>query len=148
MLKRSKEDDTFLLLCCWKDDLKLLFSSFDLFFFPAELLKWGEVVIILCNICIVNIAVMFRHFQRRVTEEPLQSKSIATAVDKIFPGERMTEHMYTRFLHPPAFIESYDCKPEGIFGKHFPILIAEEIIRTFSASDIHIIPENRYHLTA
>ena len=64
-------------------------SSLYLLSWLCHLRKGRETVKVLGNVRIVNSAVVFRHFQGAVSQQLLEHKCIAAAIDKIFPGEGM-----------------------------------------------------------
>ena len=80
----------------------------------TELRERGTQIIIPGNVAVKNGAIMLRHLERGMSEQVLKRKSIAPAVHQIFPGERVAEHMNTRFQNTPLVVIICDCQFQGV----------------------------------
>lgn len=58
----------------------------------------------------------------------------------------MTKQVNGCLLHPARAIIVGNGKTQGIFRKHFPILITEQVLLRFSLAYRHVFPENGNHL--
>ena len=102
----------------------LLLSCYLLFWF-ADLCKRGQPIKVICNILIIDGAVVSGHGQRFMTQERLQRECIAAAVHQIFPGEGMSEQMQTGFLHTAPPIVLGNSRAQGFLCQHFSELATE-----------------------
>ena len=92
----------------------LLLSCYLLFWF-ADLCKWGQPIKVICNILIVDGAVVSGHVQRFMPQQGLQRECIAAAINQILPGEGMSEQMKTCFLDATPPVILCNSRPQGIF---------------------------------
>lgn len=112
----------------------------------ADLGQRGEGVIALGDVGVKYAAIVLRHFQRAMAQEMLKCKGVASAVDKIFAGEGVAEHVARGFLHASALIIAGDALPQCALCQLPAELIAEEIILCPAASNALILLENSPHL--
>lgn len=72
----------------------LLFRSSllpDSLFWLADLSQGRKGIVVLRNVSIENVAIDFGCFQRRMSHELLECKSIATTIHQILAGESVAE---------------------------------------------------------
>ena len=89
---------------------------------------------------------MTGHFQCRMTQEFLEHKRIAAAINEVFTGESMAEKVEGGFLYTPASVIALNGKAEGIGGQHFAVFITEKVITISAAARFAVIPQNTNHL--
>ena len=91
---------------------------------------------------------MTGHFQRGMTQEFLEHKRIAAAINEILAGKSMPKQMERGFLYTSASVVALNGKAEGIGGEHFAVFITEKIITISAAARFTVISENTNHLRA
>lgn len=105
----------------------------------AELFQGRECVKAIGNVRIEDGAVSLCHFQGGVSQELLQSKGIAPAVQQILSGKGVAEHVNGSSLYASLLIIAHNGKPKGIFCQHLSMFIAKQVILWFSLANAHVV---------
>ena len=100
---------------------------------------------VLDDVIIEQIAIVASHLQRGVSHEPLKGECIAVAVYQILSGKGVPERMDRSSFHASGIVVLYDSKPQGVLCEEIPKLITEEIVRTVSCPNCHVIPKDCNH---
>ena len=81
----------------------------------CELRQWGKVVIAICQIRIVDSAIMFRHGKSAVPKQLLEHKGIPAAIHKVLSGKGVAEQVDACSGNAPPMIIFLDCASQSIF---------------------------------
>lgn len=122
----------------------LLLSCYLLFWF-IDLCKGRAPIKVICDVLIIDSAIVSGHVQCFVTQQGLQCECIAAAVYQILAGKGMPEQMQTGFFDTAPPIVLCHSRPQSIFCQHFSKLVTEQILRGFAASDRHVVQQNIDH---
>ena len=105
-------------------------------------------VIVLSYITIEHPAIVLCHIQGAMSHQLLEGERIAATIQQILTGEGMTELVDGCTVDPSAFVVPGDCVAQGILRQHTAVHITEKIIFRFTASYLHIFPEDVRHKAA
>lgn len=81
----------------------------------CELRQWGKVVIAICQIRIVDSAIMFCHGKGAVSQQLLEHKGIPAAIHKVLSGKGVAEQVDACSGNAPPMIIFLDCASQSIF---------------------------------
>ena len=97
------------------------------------------------DVIIENVAVVASHLQCRVSHDLLKGERIAAAVHQILSSKSVSECVDRSPLHASAVVVLHDSKPQGVLSQETAELITEQVVRGFTLSDCHVIPQNGHH---
>ena len=97
---------------------------------------------VLDNVIVENVAVVASHLQCRVSHDLLKGERIAAAVYQILSGKGVSECVDRSPFHASIGVVLYDGKPQSVLSQETAELITEQVVRGFTLSDCHLIPQN------
>ena len=100
---------------------------------------------VLNDVIVEQIAIVASHLQSGVSHKPLKGECIAAAIHKILPSKGVPERMEGSSFHASGIVVLHDSKPQGVLWEEIPKLITEEIVRTVSCPNCHVIPKDSNH---
>lgn len=113
------------------------------FFFLASThsFKRGKVIKPIGKVSVIDGAVVFCHFQGRMSQQLLEGKGVSSAVQQILSGKGMAEHVDGSLFNASPVIIPGDSVSQSVLGHHLPMLCAKQVVRLFACSDPHICCE-------
>lgn len=114
----------------------------------CELRQWGKVVVAICQIRIVDSAIMFCHGKGAVSQQLLEHKGIPAAIHKVLSGKGVAEQVDACSGNAPPMIIFFDCASQSVFRHHFAVDRTEQIVFRSAATNDHIFRQNLHHLAA
>ena len=100
---------------------------------------------VLDDVIIEQIAVVAGHLQGRVSHEPLKGERITAAINQIHTSKSVTECMDGSTLHASCVVVLHDGEPKSVFCEEVPELVTEQVIRTASCPNCHVVPKDGNH---
>ena len=109
-----------------------------LFLSSAHSFKRGEGIKPIGKVSVINGAIVFCHFQGRMSQQLLEGKGVSSAVQQILSGKGMSEHVDGSLFNASPVIIPNDSVPQSVLRHHFPMLCAKQVVRLFACSDPHV----------
>ena len=100
---------------------------------------------VLDDVIIEQIAIVASHLQCRMPHDLLKGERIAATIDKVLTSEGVAERMNRSSFHASGGVVLYNRKPQGVSCEKAAKLVAEQVIRTASCPNCHVIPKDRNH---
>ena len=105
----------------------------------------GEIIVVLCQVCIKDRAVVFRHGKGAMPQEFLQSKGIAATINQILAGKGVAEQMDACLLDTaPRVIPCYGL-PQTVLCQLRAGFCTKEVVSRLPTSVPQILPQNGNH---
>ena len=92
-------------------------AHFDFCAARFHLCQRGKVIIVLCQVRIVNRAIVFRHGKGGMSQQLLEGKRIPAAVNQILSGECVAEQVDRGFLNAAPRVIPCNRLPQAVLRK-------------------------------
>ena len=90
-------------------------AHFDFFAARFHLRQRGEIIIVFCQVRIVDRAVVFRHGKGGMSQQLLEGERIPATVNQILSRECVAEQVDRGFLNAAPRVVVYNATPQRVF---------------------------------